>query len=279
MTDLKEVRDFWESSPLWSGESDFEIGTKIFFEEHRNVYIDDCFAGVFDLRFLPAARTSGQNMRILDLGCGIGFWSTEFAMRGLHNITSADLTQNAIDLTAKRLHLYGVKANLQRENAESLTFLDESFEHVNCQGVIHHTPDTLKTISEIARVLTVGGTASISVYYQNPILRLWPFIRWLGYPLAKLGGGLKGRGRERIFLEKDVDKIVRLYDGSDNPIGKSYTKKMFVEMLEPHFVIEETYLHFFPARSLPFRLSRIFHQWLDKNLGFMIYATVRKVEQ
>jgi 2-polyprenyl-3-methyl-5-hydroxy-6-metoxy-1,4-benzoquinol methylase len=276
MTGLDQVRHFWESNPLWTGESAFEVGTQPFFEEHRNIYIADCFAGHFDIRFLPPPRNEGQEMKVLDLGCGIGFWVTEFALRGLHNLHAADLTQNALDITSKRLAAYRVRADLSRQNAEQLTFEDCVFDHVNCQGVIHHTPNTNRTISEMARVLKSGGTASLSVYYRNSILKAWPYLRWLGWPLAKLGGGLKGRGRESIFLEKDVDQIVRLYDGSDNPIGKSYTKDQFVDMLQPHFIVEEIYLHFFPARALPFKVPGTLHRWLDRNLGFMIYATVRK---
>ena len=60
MTDLEQVRDFWESNPLWTGESDFEAGTQQFFDEHRNVYLTDCFAGYFDLRFLPSPVTVGK---------------------------------------------------------------------------------------------------------------------------------------------------------------------------------------------------------------------------
>ena len=105
---------------------------------------------------------------------------------------------------------------------------------------------------------------------------LWPYLRWLGWPLAKFGGGLKGRGREKIFLERDVDEIVRLYDGSDNPIGKNYTKVQFVKLLEQHFIVKETYLHFFPARSLPFKIPTWLHGFLDKHFGFMVYATVSK---
>lgn len=276
MTDLNKVKSFWENNPLWTGESVFEPGTIEFFEEHRSVYIADCFAGSFDLRFLPPPRKAGQKMKILDLGCGIGFWITEFALRGMQNLHAADLTQNALEITTKRLATYESTAVLSQQNAEQLTYDDSTFDHVNCQGVIHHTPDTDRTISEMARVLKSGGTASISVYYRNSILKLWPYLRWLGWPLAKLGGGLKGRGRENIFLEKDVDKIVRLYDGSENPIGKSYTKEQFLKMLQPHFIVDETYLHFFPARSLPFKLPKAVHRWLDRNLGFMIYASVRK---
>ncbi|MBF0612082.1 MAG: class I SAM-dependent methyltransferase [Magnetococcales bacterium] len=276
MTKIDDVRSFWENNPLWTGESVHPAGSIPFFEEHREVYMADCFGGGFDLRFLPPPRPMGQAMSVLDLGCGIGFWVSEFAMRGLSNLDAADLTEQALAITAKRLEAYGLKANLSLQNAEKMTFPDHTFDHVNCQGVIHHTPDTNATVAEIARVLKPGGTASISVYYRNPILRLWPYVRWLGWPLAKLGGGLKGRGREKIFLESNVDEIVRLYDGIENPIGKSYTREQFLSMLEKHFIVQETYLHFFPARALPFQLSAGLHRWLDKHLGFMIYATLKK---
>jgi hypothetical protein len=72
---------------------------------------------------------------------------------------------------------------------------------------------------------------------------MWPYVGWVGTWLARRGAGLKGRGRERIFLERDPDEIVRLYDGADNPIGKSFTKHQFRMLLEPWFEIEETYLH------------------------------------
>ena len=157
-----------------------------------------------------------------------------------------------------------------------MIFPDAYFDHVNCQGVIHHTPKTEATIAEIARVLKPGGTLSISVYYRNSFLHLWPYMRWVGIPLAKFGVGLKGRGRENNFLESNVDEIIRLYDGSDNPIGKSYTKQQFVDMLSPYLTVEETYLHFFPARTLPFRLPRSLNQWVDKKLGFMLYASATK---
>jgi SAM-dependent methyltransferase len=276
MTVLSKVQEFWERNPLWTGESRFEPGSPEFFQEHREVYLNDCLAGRFDLRFLPPPRRRGQKMRVLDLGCGVGFWTTEFAMRGLGNLYAVDLTKNALQFTGKRLAAYGLKAVLAQENAEKLTYKNETFDHVNCQGVIHHTPETSKAISEIARVLKPGGTATVSVYYRNLVLELWPLIRCLGWLLAALGGGMKGRGREKIFLEKNIDEIVRLYDGSQNPLGKSYGRKEFTKLLQPHFKIEEIYFHFFPARALPFKIPKPFHRWLDQNLPFMIYASLRK---
>jgi len=197
-------------------------------------------------------------------------------MRGLQHLHAADLTEQALNLARRRLGAYRISAELSQQNAERMEFADATFDHVNCQGVIHHTPDTARAVAEIARVLKPGGTASISVYHRNSILRAWPYLRWIGLPLARLGGGLKGRGREKIFLESDVDEIVKLYDGVGNPVGKSYTREQFVQLLQPHFEITETYLHFFPARALPFKLPKRLHQWLDQRLGFMIYASLRK---
>lgn len=276
MTGLDEVKRFWNENPLWTGESQEEHGSREFFDEHRAVYIKDCFAGKFDARFYPPPRPNGQDMQVLDLGCGIGFWTAELGMRGIENLNAADLTENALALTKKRLAAYGIRAQLSLQNAESMTFSDETFDHINCQGVIHHTPDTEATIAEIARCLKPGGTLSVSVYYRNVFLRMWPYIRWIGILLSKFGAGLKGRGRENIFLESNVDNIVRIYDGADNPIGKSYTRAQFVQMLSNHLVVEETYLHFFPARALPFRLPKWLHRWLDQSVGFMLYVSARK---
>jgi 2-polyprenyl-3-methyl-5-hydroxy-6-metoxy-1,4-benzoquinol methylase len=276
MTQIEQVKEFWNSNPLWSGESKFEIGTKDFFEEHRTVYIADCFGGKFDERFLPPPRANDKKIKVLDLGCGIGFWTIEFGLRGNYELYSADLTQTAIDNTSKRCQLYNINSSFSIQNAEELTFENKSFDHVNCQGVIHHTPNTERTVAEIARVLNENGTASISVYYKNIFLRSWPFIRWVGKLFFYAGAKLRGRGRENIFAQNDVNEIVRLYDGKENPIGKSYSKKEFIELLSDYFIVEEIYLHFFPARSLPFKIPKSIHAWLDKKFGFMIYANLRK---
>ena len=275
MTCIEKVRDFWEKSPLWTGESKHQPGSLNFFKEHKSIYYEDCFAGSFDPRFLPVNHAS-KSLKILDLGCGIGFWTTEFASRGFTHVHAADLTEKALELTATRLELNNLKADLSLQNAEKTNFEDESFDHVNCQGVIHHTPDTHAAVKEIFRILKPGGSASISVYYRNIFLRAWPVLKPLGWLISLFGGKLKGRGREKIFQESNVDEIVRLYDGVENPIGKSYSQKQVMELFEPFFSVEETYLHFFPARSLPFKIPKLIHRFLDKRCGFMIYATLQK---
>jgi 2-polyprenyl-3-methyl-5-hydroxy-6-metoxy-1,4-benzoquinol methylase len=270
---LDEVRRFWENNPLYSGESNYKQGTLEFFEEHRRTVINDCFAGKLDERILPDKK---NRQKVLDLGCGPGFWTIELGLRGCKNIAACDLTFKALQLTKKRCEIYDINAELSQQNAEMLAFDDQEFSHVNCQGVIHHTPNTEVCVREIARILMDEGTACISVYYRNIFLRTWPLLKWIGAIIAKLGGGLRGRGRENIFKVHDVDEIVRLYDGKDNPIGKAYPNASFESMVNNYFFTEASFLHFFPTRALPFALPISIHQLLDRTVGFMIYKKLKK---
>ncbi len=269
---IENVRSFWEKNPLFQGESKYKPGTLEFFQEHRRVYIEDCFAGKLDNRIFPTDMTG----TVLDLGCGPGFWTVELARRGARDLIAADLTHNALSLARMRCHLMGIQSGFSQENAENLSFDNDVFAHVNCQGVIHHTPDTNRAVAEIARVLKKNGTAVISVYYKNLILRSWKKIAWFGKILNKSGAALAGRGREGIFAQSDVNEIVRIYDGIDNPLGKAYSKKEFYELLSPHFNVDELFYHFFPARSLPIPIPGMIHKWLDRHLPFMIFARLTK---
>ena len=79
-----------------------------------------------------------------------------------------------------------------------------------------------------------------------------------------------------MLLQRDANEIVRLYDGKQNPVGKCYSRRAFVRMLEPYFEIQDTFLHFFPARALPFRIPSALHRILDRHAGFLIYATLAR---
>lgn len=271
---IADVREFWDSTPLFSGESDSQVGTPEFFEEHRKVYIKDVFAGSIDENLF---FNINKDSTILDLGCGVGFWLIEFWNRGLSNITGADLSSNSLKIAEMRSNCYGAKIALKKENAECLSFPDQSFDHINCQGVIHHTPNTQQAINEIYRACKIGGTACISVYYRNIVLRNFVYMKPLVRLLGKIGAKMKGRGRDNIFSAKSVDEIVRLYDGNENPIGKSYTKREFIKMCKSAgFQVQSLHYHYFPARSLPFKIPKVLHSLLDRFLPFMIFIKLNR---
>ena len=270
---IKDVRSFWEENPLFKGESDFKHGTGEYFKEHRKVVIEDCFAGCLDKRLFPEIKDG----KILDLGCGPGFWTAEMQnMYSSKSMYSTDLTQNALLLTKKRLEINNLSSKYVQANAEELPFRSASFDYVNCQGVIHHTPKTANCVKEISRILKPEGKALISVYYRNAVLRNWRKIKFIGHLLMKVGAKMKGRGRDNIFILDNEDDIIRLYDGVNNPIGNAYTRKDFANLLSQYFKIEKIFYHLFPARAFPFTIPKHFHRILDRKLPFMIYAVIQK---
>jgi SAM-dependent methyltransferase len=267
---IEDVRRFWDAHPLWTGEASHAAGTPAFFAEHRRVYYQDCFAGRLDPRLFPRALGS---KRVLDLGCGIGFWLVEFWERGCRDLVGTDLSPRSLEIAAQRCALDDIACELRSGNAEALPFADASFDHVNCQGMIHHTPSPERVGREIHRVLRPGGSALVSAYYRNALLRNWPFWRLVlrGIPI-----GLEGRGRSELAQIADPDEIVRRYDGAANPIGRCYGRTELVKLLHP-LQVRELFFHFFPARALPFALPLPVHRLLDRATPFMIFARCHKV--
>lgn len=272
MKSIEEVKHFWDSNPLFSGEYDGKVGSRNYFEQHEKVIIDDCMAGSFDNRVIDFLK---KECTVLDIGCGPGFWVRQFCRMGL-NVSACDISTAAVELTKKSLELYDLKADVREGNAEKLLYKDESFDHVNCQGVIHHTPNTEMCISEFHRVLKPNGTACFSVYHRNFILRS-PLLLKIVSKLIGHRVALEGRGRENILREPNANEIVRLYDGKDNPIGKSYTVDEMLTMVRDYnlnFIAK--WYHFFPARAFPFSIPKHLHKFLNNYFGLLLVLFVKK---
>ena len=271
---IEHVKAFWDSHPLFSGEFDGEVGSKEYFERHEKVIINDCMAGSFDDRFFNFLE-SGRS--ILDVGCGPGFWVRQFCRMGL-NVSACDLSKTAVELTKKSLNLFDLEAHVLEGNAESLSYKDESFDYINCQGVIHHTPNTAVCIREFFRVLKPGGLVCFSVYHRNLVLRSPIVLRMLSAILSRRVG-LKGRGRENILTKSDPDEIVRRFDGEENPLGKSYTVGEMLNMIRSNNLIPiKTWHHYFPARAFHLKIPKRLHKVLNDCLGLLVVYLAKKPE-
>jgi 2-polyprenyl-3-methyl-5-hydroxy-6-metoxy-1,4-benzoquinol methylase len=269
-----DIKVFWESEPLFTGEVPHDPFSREFVRAHEQIYRSDVFAGRgFPDEFFPFA----PDARVLDVGCGPGIWTRELARRG-YRVSAIDLTSAAVALAKNSLELLGLKADIQEGDAENLPFADASFDGVVSHGVIHHTPDTAKCVREMARILRPGGTAVVSVYYRNLVLRSKLLSRLAALVLSGWVA-LPGRGREDQLTCGDAKEIVRRYDGARNPLGKAFTAAELRAMFEQSgFRIMRMQRYYFPRRAFGAlgRALAPLHAALARRFGLMIALIAQK---
>src|SRR4029453_13558395 len=154
----KRGRAFWEENPCGTKFADALPGSRRFYElveEHR--YTKEWH--------IPTAAgfASTKGLRVLEIGCGLGTDAAQFAQAGA-DYTGIDLTDAAIEFAQKRFELFNLSGTFKTDDAERLSFLNDSFDLVYSHGVSHHTPDIKAAIAEIHRVLRTGGRAEVMLY-------------------------------------------------------------------------------------------------------------------
>jgi hypothetical protein len=95
---IDDVRRFWNDNPLFVGEGKNEPGTREWFLEFEKA-VSNILVGepgpILTRGLLPSSR-------ILDVGCGPGFWVRYFLRSGFSHVSACDLTPNAVELTGSR---------------------------------------------------------------------------------------------------------------------------------------------------------------------------------
>lgn len=101
---------------------------------------------------------------VLDLGCGNGR-NFEELRRGGRAVVGVDPSWKLLEYAARA----GSTALVQAD-AVSLPFRDVSFDAVHCVAALHHLPsddDRRRAVTEMARVLRVGGRGILSVWARE----------------------------------------------------------------------------------------------------------------
>jgi len=102
------------------------------------------------LDFLLAKLEGGE--RVLDVGCGVGWFCAALAERGVA-VTGVDVSPSAVRLARARCP--GVEVAVCAE--DSLPFGDGAFDVAWMGEVLEHVRDGLGLLGEVARVLVPGG--------------------------------------------------------------------------------------------------------------------------
>jgi ubiquinone/menaquinone biosynthesis C-methylase UbiE len=99
--------------------------------------------------------------RALDAACGTGRYTKYLHGRG-HEVTAVDAS---VEMLEKAASIPDV--DFKPGNLEALPFPDATFDLVTCGLALTHLPQLSKAISEIARVLKIGGSAIIADHHPT----------------------------------------------------------------------------------------------------------------
>jgi SAM-dependent methyltransferase len=163
---------------------------------------------------------------VLDYGCGPGNDLTGFALHtGARRIIGVDVSEKALAAARRRLALHRIEPSrfeLVRvaDGDPAIPLPDASVDHVNCQGVLHHTSHPEAILRELARVVRPGGTLTVMVYNRDSV---WLHL-YTAYERMVVEGAFGGLGIDEAFA--------RNTDGPDCPISRAYGGADFLAMCD-----------------------------------------------
>jgi 2-polyprenyl-3-methyl-5-hydroxy-6-metoxy-1,4-benzoquinol methylase len=170
-TPIAAVRDYWNRRPCNIRHSTAPVGTREYFDqvEHRKYFVEPHIPGFAEFR-----RWSGK--RVLEIGCGIGTDTINFARAGAE-VTAVDLSEESLALARKRAEVFGFEHRIRFHHADaeqlSAAVPVEPYDLIYSFGVIHHTPHPSRVLDELRQYCHAGTELRIMVYHRNSWKVFW----------------------------------------------------------------------------------------------------------
>jgi ubiquinone/menaquinone biosynthesis C-methylase UbiE len=240
-------RAWWESTPMrydWRDDIAAQPGTESYFAEIDRNFLSSV-RKYMPWRNLPFdAVIPFDDLRakdVLEIGVGQGTHAQLLAPR-CKSFTGIDLTSHAVDMTSRRLKLFGISGNVLQMDAEAMNSADNSFDYIWSWGVIHHSADTLRVLQEMQRVLRRGGKCAVMIYHKS-----W----WSFYVCGFLRGVFQGQFRNRVNLHSVAQCA------TDGAIARYYTRNEWRQTIRGLFEIESVQIYGLKSDILPLPHSRV----------------------
>ena len=266
---VEEVRSYWDRRPCNLRHSPKPVGTREYFDEveARKYFVEPHIP-----RFAQFERWRGK--KVLEIGCGIGTDTTNFARHGA-KVTAVDLSPQSLELARKRIEVYGLQhqVSFYSGTAEELNrFVPvEPYDLIYSFGVIHHTPHPERVVEQMRHYAKPGTTIKLMVYYR----RSWK-VFWI----------LMGYGKGQFWK---LEELVAQHSEAQTrcPVTYTYTREegrrliessgfhltaAFVDHIFPYRIpeyVKYEYVKGFPWNVAPDRLTR----WMEQHFGWHLCLT------
>lgn len=163
--DIQTVKSYWDSRPCNIRHSTLPVGTKEYFDEveKRKYFVEPHIP-----EFAQFERWKGK--RVLEVGCGIGTDTINFARAGA-SVTAVDLSGESLKLAKQRAKVYGLEEQISfyQANAEELaSFVPvTNYDLIYSFGVIHHTPHPSRAVAQIRQYMGPTSELKLMLYAKN----------------------------------------------------------------------------------------------------------------
>src|SRR5215470_19130348 len=99
---VEDVRRYWNARPCNIRHSQKPIGSREYFDEveARKYFVEPHIPGFADFE-------RWQGKRVLEIGCGIGTDTMNFARAGAE-VTAVDLSEKSLEIARQRASVYGL---------------------------------------------------------------------------------------------------------------------------------------------------------------------------
>ena len=131
--------------------SSYDEKWSISFDERCIDYARDRFAYI-------AGREGWPYRKVLELGCGTGFFLLNLKLAGVveHGHVT-DLSPGMVEVAQRNASRLGFEVAGRVADAERIPYDDATFDLVVGHAVLHHIPDVEQSLREVLRVLKPGG--------------------------------------------------------------------------------------------------------------------------
>jgi len=193
-----------------------DLGDLKHYDHHPFYYYDlhgdDFHSSVVEDELKEFADLIPTGAVICDIGCGGGRVSAYLKNQGFTGTIALDYSVRSLEIVRDE-----VGVPVVRVNNLSLPFETKSVDVIISTGVIHHTSDPIKSLTENCRVLREGGLMYLKVYryrsyYHGLHFFLGGFMRWL----------IQRGGISKVFVDEWIFGLYKLVSAA---IKRGRTKK------------------------------------------------------
>jgi len=183
---------------------------------YRNIY--------YHLQSLKPILELGSNVRVLELGCGIGY-DTTFLLKKGQTVVATDIAIGQVLEAKKELVKKGLvkNAHFYAADAERIPFADESFNATLITAALHHLEHPAKALSEMKRCTKKGG---IIIIAMEPNRYEWLGIIGYGFTIFK-------KITFFLFGKKIFKKTLNRTENWREPnIERTFSKKEILDLIK-----------------------------------------------